>query len=167
MTKKQKQNSNEINHYQMFLFSCFFCFIIMLNSNYVNKQRNLIKLNKEKELLFNKLIQKRQLSELTEGSWSTSDEICSRGSKDLINYYKTGDLSEIDLKEGPIKSENKNEGYMQALIKLVRGLVDENEGGDDDGDDNDDEESSDSSSSKFDKKNIIEYGKRILPMLVF
>ena len=56
---------------------------------------------------------------------------------------------------------------MQALIKLVRGLVDENEGGDDDGDDNDDEESSDSSSSKFDKKNIIEYGKRILPMLVF
>ena len=112
MTKELKESTNQIKHYQIILLSCFFGCILMLNSNYVNKNRDLIRLDKEREVLFNNLIQQRQLSEDS----SSTDEICSRASKDLNEYYKTADLSKIDLEDGPIKAEDKNEGYMKALI---------------------------------------------------
>ena len=162
MTNEQKESTNQIKHYQIILLSCFFGCILMLNSNYINKKRDLIKLDKEREVLFNNLIQQRQLSEDTS---SSTDEICSRASKDLNEYYETADLSKIDLDEGPIKAEDKDEGYMKALIKIVRSFADE--GDEEEDDEGEDDSDSDSSSSKISKENLIEYGKRILPMLVF
>ena len=161
MTKEQKESTNQIKHYQIILFSCFFGCILMLNSNYVNKNRDMIRLDKEREVLFNNLIQQRQLSEDS----SSTDEICSRASKDLNEFYKTADLSKIDLEDGPIKAEDKNEGYMKALIKIVRSFADE--GGEEEDDEGEGDSDSDSSSSKISKKNILEYGNRLIPMLVF
>ena len=123
MIKEQKDSTNQIKHYQIILLSCFFCCILMLNSNYVNKNREMIRLDKEREVLFNHLIQQRQLSEDS----SSTDEICSRASKDLNEYYETADLSKIDLEDGPIKAEDKNEGYMKALINIVRTMADDSE----------------------------------------
>ena len=74
MTKEQKESTNQIKHYQIILLSCFFGCILMLNSNYVNKSRDLIRLDKEREVLFNNLIQGTQLSE---DSTSKTDKICS------------------------------------------------------------------------------------------
>ena len=160
MIKEQKESTNQIKHYQIILLSCFFGCILMLNSNYVNKNREMIRLDKERQVLFNNLIQQRQLSEDS----SSTDEICSRASKDLNEYYKTADLSKIDLEDGPIKAEDKNEGYMKALIKIVRSFADE---GEEEEDDEGDSDSDDDSSSKISKENILEYGKRLIPILVF
>ena len=100
----------------------------------------------------------RKLEPQTEAQ-KDSDEVCSRGSDDLIEYYKTGDLSLIKLDEGPIQSENKDEGYMKALRDLVNNLV----GGEDDNN-----EHLRNLEEKSDTDLIIEYGKsRILAMVVF
>ena len=48
MTKDQKENSSQLKPYQVFLLSCLLGSILILNSVYVNKNRDLVKLNKEK-----------------------------------------------------------------------------------------------------------------------
>ena len=63
MTKDQKENSSQLKPYQVFLLSCLLGSILILNSVYVNKNRDLIKLNKEKGILFNKIINGRKLQE--------------------------------------------------------------------------------------------------------
>ena len=63
MTKDQKENNSQLKPYQVFLLSCLLGSILILNSVYVNKNRDLIKLNKEKGILFNKIINGRKLQE--------------------------------------------------------------------------------------------------------
>ena len=171
MTKEQKEITTQLKPYQVFLLSCLFCSILILNSFYVNKNRDFMKQEKEKDILFNRIIQGRKLQETSTPN-NYSEAVCSRGSEDLIEYYETGDLSKIDLEEGQIKCEDKDSPYMQALIDLVSNFA---------GNDDEDEEEEDDGSgiggepgnalrnleSEIDKEKVIEYGKRILPMLVF
>ena len=178
MTKDQKENSSQLKPYQVFLLSCLLGSILILNSVYVNKSRDLIKLNKEKGILFNKIINGRKLQEGDEPI-SYSDEVCSRGSKSLIEYYETGDLSKIDLENAEIKCENSDSGYMKALIDIVKSFTgdgdEEEDEGDNDGNPVGDRTPSEPGDddrlrnleSEIDKEKIMEYGSRILPMLVF
>ena len=155
MSKIQKDS--QLKHYHIFLLGCLLGSVMIINSIYVNKNRDLIKQNKEKEALFTNIIKGRILSENPK---TYSEEVCSRGSESLRKYYETGDLSEIDLEDGEIKCEDKDKGYMQALIRIVRKIV-----GDDDGEDS--AQNNLRNLASFDKEDIIEYGKRILPMVVF
>ena len=87
---------------------------------------------KEKNSLFNDIIHKRFLEENENNSGlnkknEKSYEICKRGSDKLRDYYKTGDLSKIDIENANIECENKNEDYRKALIDITREIFDENE----------------------------------------
>ena len=150
---------------------------MMLNSNYVNEKRAMQKENKDNTNSFNEFVKLRNLDDSGNNSGhENSNKVCSMGSDDLVEYYKTGDLSKIGLENKEIQCEDKDKDYMKALIALVR----KNIGGDDDNDNDSDEgegennnnnineeKNSDDSNESSDKENLITYGKRILPMLVF
>ena len=95
MTKEQ--DDFQIKHYQIILIACLIGSVMIINSIYVNKNRDLIRLDKEQGVLFNNLIRGRMLSEDSADSQIYSKEVCSRGSENLRKYYETGDLSKIDL----------------------------------------------------------------------
>ena len=160
MSKEQKQFKEKLKPFQFILLSCFLVSVMLLNSNYVNNQREAIKSEKRSEELFSKLIQKRKLENTNENT----EEVCSRASDSLNEYYKTGDLSEIDLDDKPIKCEDKDKSYMQTLIDLVREYAD------------DDSSNGGSSSSNdrlrnlkgdLDTDKLIDYLMRVLPFAVF
>ena len=95
MPREKELALTRINPYYMILLSCLLCTILMLNSNYVNEQRAKERLNQERKDFFDQVMSLRKLEPQTEAQ-KDSDEVCSRGSDDLIEYYKTGDLSLIE-----------------------------------------------------------------------
>ena len=175
MTPKLKSIFSKFNTINIILLGCIFGILLVLNSNYVNEKKAQVKLNKEQDALFKKLISKRKLSSVDEDGEEyiyLTDEVCSRGSEDLEKYYKTNDLSLIDLDDGAIKCEDKDKDYMKALIELVRGLVDKNDDNDNDNDGDGTRRMNNNPNLRNlidddDKENIKKYGKRVLPMLVF
>ena len=163
MTKTSDEKSSKLKPYQMILLSCLLAAFMIINSNNVNYNRDLAKLNKEKGELFDRIIKTRRLS--SSSSQTYSAEICERGSDDLKEYYQTGDpkIIDIDPNEG-IKCEDKDETYMKALINIVRTMAD------------DTEEESDGGRrnlrnlggvSDIDQQDLTDYGMRFLPMAVF
>ena len=161
MTKKQEEKTSRLKPYQMILLSCLLATFMIVNSNYVNYNRDLEKLNKEKGELFDNIINIRKLS-----SKNYSEEICTRASDDLNEYYQTGDLSKIDIDDGSIDCKDKDQTYMAALISIVRTMLD------------DSEENGNSSPvntnlrnlggfSDIEKQDITDYAMRLLAMLVF
>ena len=163
MTKVQDEDTPKLKPYQIILLSCLLGSILVLNSNYVNKNRDLAKLNKEKEELFDNIIQTRRLS-----GKNYSEEVCSKGSDDLIEYYKTGDLSKIDLDEDSIECEDKDKDYMKTLISIMRSITDDKE----DDDHNDvsnegDDRLRNLGVDSIPQDDLISYGMRLLAMIVF
>ena len=163
MTDEQSEKLSKLKPYQIILISCLLCSILVVNSNSVNKNRDLAKLNKQKEELFDSIIQRRILQ-----SKNYSEDVCSRASDDLIEYYKTGDLSKIDIDgSGSIECKNKDSGYMKALISIVRAVS---------GDDKEDSNDVDDTGYRDRLRNLedlntddlLDYSlDRILPMAVF
>ena len=165
MTLELKKISSKLKPYHIIIMSCLLATIMIINSNNVNKDRALMKENVEKDGLFRKIIGGRLLSErnLEVNNHENSEKVCSKGSDDLIDYYKTGDPSKIGLDDDDIKCEDKDSDYMKALIDLVRNNLGNNKKNTDTPENLRmiEEESSD------DKDNIIKYGMRILPMVIF
>ena len=165
MTLELKKISSKLKPYHIIIMSCLLATIMIINSNNVNKDRALMKENVEKDVLFRKIIGGRLLSErnLEVNNHENSEKVCSKGSDDLIDYYKTGDPSKIGLDDDDIKCEDKDTDYMKALIDLVRNNIGDNKKNTDTPENLRmiEEESSD------DKDNIIKYGMRILPMVIF
>ena len=178
----------KLKPYHIILFSCLLSPLLILNSNYVNKQRAEAKLNKEKSILFNKIISRRYLQEeAQENSSSNSDEVCRRGSPELVSYYETGDLKKIDLDDKPIKSDQRGKAYFDALINIIKSVTGGNE--EDDGNDSspeynngeqdggnygNDETGEDGNGERRNlveigeiKDDLITYVKHILPILIF
>ena len=170
MTKTRDENSSKLKPYQMILLSCLLGTFMIINSNHVNYNRDLAKLNKEKGELFDNIINTRRLSS---GSNSYSQEVCSRASDDLKKYYQTGDPNIIDVNPNKsIECEDKNEKYMMALINIVRTVMDDSE-----------EDSNPSSGadgtgerrnlrnlggiSDVEQQDLTDYGMRFLAMGVF
>ena len=172
MTQELKKLDSKIKYYHILILGCMLIPFIIINSNYVNNQRAEVKLNEEKRKLFDKIINGRNLEGEGAPKKSNSksdkiDEVCKRGSEELNNYYKTGNLEEIELKEGGIKSEDKDKDYMQALINILKSQLK--------GDGNKDSNAGDvgghrilnEEGSKISKDDIMVYGKHLLPVLVF
>ena len=185
MSKEKKEFTSKIKFYHMLLLGCVLTTLLILNSNSVNEKRAKDKLNKEKSILFDKIISERLLEEgeTDKSNKSSIDEVCKRGSEKLNNYYKTGNLEEIDLKKGNIECEDKDKEYMQVIIKLLKSKLgggsdkeEEKEGEKEKEEENapegtrrnlEDEEDNNKEEGEISKDDIITYGKHILPALVF
>ena len=155
MTKDEDLFVSKLKPYHIILISCLLCTVMIFNSNHINEQRAKQRLNKEMSQNYNEMMALRRL----QGN-KDSDKVCSKGSDDLIEYYKTGDLSLIDLEEGAIKCEDKDASYMKALRGLSRKLF------------GDSDESSENTLRNLDegdstKDNLMQYLNRILPLAVF
>ena len=209
MSNENKKLSQKIKAYHILILGIILCPLMIINSNYVNNQRAEEKLYKEKSRLFNKIILGRNLQDgggagagggvpgadpdtpTPEGDPEKSkegekddtkskvDEVCERGSEELKKYYKTGNLEEIDLKDGKIKCEDKDKDYIKAIINILKSKFgEEEEGEDEEGEGSgrrnlDGGEEKDNSDDKSEEgeddltNNIIAYGKHLLPTLIF
>ena len=161
---KSEQN---IKTYHMIILSLFLSSLLILNSNNINKQREQKKITEDKNKFFNKIISNRKLQEPNEPIvQSNSDKVCEKGSKELREYYKTGDMSLIGLKENEgIKYDDKDSKYMKALKLIVKKLV---------GSDNDENENGSSGGGRrlesFDtetKNAVVDYLMHMIPIIVF
>ena len=157
MTNEQNGAKSRLKPYHIILLSCLLSTMLIKNSNTVNNNRAQKKLNQEKTELFNKIVYGRMLSGTV--SNPNTEEVCSRASDDLKEYYKTGDPSKIDLDNEAIECKDKDKSYMKALIDLVKSYV----GDDDDG--NDDRLRN--LGGEIDTDKVKEYGMRVLAMAVF
>ena len=167
MTKPKENNSfSKLKPFHIIIISCMLASLMILNSNNVNEKRAIKRSSIETKISFNQMASIRKLQG-PEMNHEDSDKVCSRGSDSLVEYYKTGDLAKIDLDEDEIECEDKDKDYMQALIEIVR----KNVGGDDDNEGDEqrlrDLEGEEEDEGGIDKDNIIKYGMRILPMLIF
>ena len=128
---KGEKEKTTFKAYHIFIIACILSPLLILNSNYVNNRKEKIKTNEGNSKLFDQIILGRQLEgvEGDEGGAKTgTDKICEKGHDDLVVYYKTGDLGKIGLDDKPIKAEDKDEPYLQSLIKIIKSL---SGGGDD------------------------------------
>ena len=163
MTKTSDEKSSKLKPYQMILLSCLLATFMIINSNNVNYNRDLAKLNKEKGELFDRIIKTRRLS--SSSSQTYSAEICARGSDDLKEYYQKGDPKIIDIDpHKSIECEEKDETYMKALINIVRTIADDTEEDSDGGRRN---LRNLGGVSDIDQQDLTDYGMRFLPMGVF
>ena len=164
MSNGKNLSTSRLKAYHIFLMSCLLTTLMILNSNHVNEAKALQKENERANALFSRIISIRNLDESTPTiNHDDSDAVCARGSKELNEYYKTGDLSKIDLDDDGIKSEEKDQSYMKALRAIVKKFID----GDDKDEDDDDTLRTLEEIAGIEKQNLIDYGKRILPMLIF
>ena len=164
MSNGKNLSTSRLKAYHIFLMSCLLATLMILNSNRVNEAKALQKENERANALFSRIISIRNLDESTPTiNHDDSDAVCARGSKELNEYYKTGDLSKIDLDDDGIKSEEKDQSYMKALRAIVKKFID----GDDKDEDDDDTLRTLEEIAGIEKQNLIDYGKRILPMLIF
>jgi hypothetical protein len=181
MTNEKKESILKLKSYHIIILGCLLSSLLIINSNYVNDQRAKEKLYKEKSQLFDQIIMKRYLQEQEQPKDST-DEICKRGTQDLIDYYKTGNLETIDLKDEKIKCEDKDKDYINALINLIKKFA----GGQGEGDDNEENPEENPEGTPVDpphdgrrnlegesmsidemQDDLMSYGMHILPILAF
>ena len=196
MIRKNKELNSNIKFYHTIILGCLFSSLLILNSNYVNSQREQEKLNKEKKKIFDKIIYGRYLEGEEDGAEKKSgtEQVCERGSQELKDYYKTGDLTKIKLDDKNIECEDKDSDYMKAIINIIKTTVGDVFGGDEEDDNNknndpekgreppeepiedggrilndegEKKDSEDGSSEEINKDDIITYGKHILPVLIF
>ena len=148
MPEAHKKNSKPLKYYHFIILSCVLCVIFIINSNHVNKERFLKKYNQVKNGIYENI---KTLRNLQDSSINYSNKVCSKASDDLIEYYKTGDPSKIDIDSNEITYENKNEPYMEYLIAIVKNIG------------NDDNDSGGNSL----QKSATDYGMRFIPMMIF
>ena len=153
----QKELKEKIKPYHIILLSCLLASLMILNSNYVNNQKQAFKSKKQSEQYFSEMMNIRRLS----GENSNTEEICSRAADDLIDYYKTGDLSKIDLDNEPIKCEDKDKSYMKTLIDIVREMAGDSSS------ENDGNSRLRNLGGSLDTNKLVDYLMRTLPFLIF
>jgi len=153
----RKEPKEKIKPYHIILLSCLLASLMILNSNYVNNQKQEFKSKKQSEQYFSEMMNIRRLS----GENSNTEEVCSRAADDLINYYKTGDLSKIDLDNEPIKCEDKDKSYMKTLIDIVREMAGDSSS------ENDGNSRLRNLGGSLDTNKLVDYLMRTLPFLIF
>ena len=140
---EKKKFTPRLKSYHLLFLAIILCPILILNSNYVNKNRLENKLSEEAKEKFDKIIFGRRLDEFPEDT----EKVCKKGSDDQKEYYKTGDGSKIGIKEGPISSEDRPD-YINNLIDIVKS-------------------SSDSGESIDVKEKLTPYIKHLFPVIFF
>ena len=148
MPEEKKKNSKRLKNYHFIILSCVLCMFFIINSNNVNKERFMSKLNQVKEGIYENI---KSLRNLQDSSINYSGQVCSKASDDLIEYYKTGDKSKIDIDSDEITCEDKDKPYMQNLIAAVKSINDDNNDGE----------------GKSLQQTGIDYGMRFIPFFIF
>ena len=128
MTDSKKNFTSKLNTIHFVILGCLLGSLLIFNSDYVNNQKASAKLNEEKSRLFNRIISTRKLQANTltddpDDFIYETDEVCSRASDDLQEYYKTSDPSKIELNNDAFECEDKDKEYMQALIELFKSFA--------------------------------------------
>ena len=155
MSKEHDKSKIELKPYHIFILSCLLASLMILNSNNVNNKRASLKLAKENEITFTNMVKLRKLEDS-----ERTQEICSRASDKLNEYYETGDLGKIDLDNDPIKCEDQDTSYMQALIGIVRDLAD-------DEDPRPQENLRNLKEDEIDMEKVMDYIMRLIPFAIF
>ena len=149
MTNERKKNSPNLKPYHIIILACILSPLLIMNSKYVNNQRNQKKIYKEKSKLFEKILKSRKLEdnegaeegaeavakkEETDTPKTPSDKVCDKGHAELREYYKTGDLEKIGETDDGIHCEDKDKDYLKALINIIKIAMgdegDKSDGGD-------------------------------------
>lgn len=177
MKEDQLKFIQKLKPYHIILLACILSPLLVINSNYANKKRAREKLNLQKKRLFDKIISTRTLNEgelepnESESNNSTnSDKVCGRGTEELRNYYKTGDLAEIDIdKSKGLECEEKEKAYFKSLINIIKIALGSDEGEEEEEGDIERNESELRNLLSIDevKDDIINYGKHLIPVLIF
>ena len=128
MIDSKKNFTSKLNTIYFVILGCLLGSLLIFNSDYVNNQKASAKLNEEKSRLFNRIISTRKLQANTltddpDDFIFETDEVCSRASDDLQEYYKTSDPSKIELNNDAFECEDKDKEYMQALIELFKSFA--------------------------------------------
>lgn len=132
MTKESNKYTPRLKYYHIILISIILSPLLILNSNSVNKRREQEKsLEKEIKNLF---LRKLDFT-------SDTNATCQKGTKELQEYYESGDGEKIGLDKINLES-GETPGHITALINLIS-----NEG--DSG------------------QNITDYIMHIIPVLIF
>ena len=151
----EKKFSPKLKYIFTLLIVAIFSIIFILNSNSVNKE-----VNKGKNV-FEKIISGRSLEEV-EKEDKNSTKICEKTSDTLKKYYQTGEKSILGIDDDNIKG--KEGEHIEALINLLKINFSKKE-----------KEINDNNRILFELnefkneeylKNIITYGKHILPLIV-
>ena len=138
-------NQKSISHF-LIILACILSLILIINSNNVNSKRI------EDKKLFDKVIKTRKLEE---------NNICEKCHKELKEYYLTGDLEKIGLKNDLIsyKIKDKEKKYIKALINRLENLIY--------GKDKDENNSILDLNLMKKDNNIKIYFKHLLPVVIF
>ena len=165
MDTNERQLTKKFKTFHIILLSFLLGSLLILNSNNVNEKKTSEKISKEKDDLFNNLINKRFLEEKEDSEEkSNSEKVCENASTELKSYYKSGDVTKIELKEEEeIECEVCKKDYMEALISLVRKYLDDDKKK---SDDISTENSEKEEEEKSDKDYIITYARRILLVVI-
>ena len=132
MTKESNKYTPRLKYYHIILISIILSPLLILNSNSVNKRR-------EQEKSLEKEIKNIFLRKLDFAS--DTNDTCKKGTKELQEYYESGDEEKIGLDKINLES-GETPGHITALINLIS-----NEG--DSG------------------QNITDYIMHIIPVLIF
>ena len=143
MTNQKTKLNKKINPYLILILGCILSSLLIFNSNLINTEKNKYQLYKEKSRLFDKIISIRKLdgetpedntesptpeNEENSKTEEGTDKVCQKGSESLVEYYKTGDLSKIELEEGNIECKEKDKGYFKALLNIIQKMTSEKDG---------------------------------------
>ena len=164
MTSEDQKNITTFKTFHILILGCLLSTFLVLNSNYVNDKRANLQLNEEKSILFDEIIADRHLEEQV----SPFDKVCAKGSEDLVEYYKTGDLDKIGL--GKDSDKEEKEPYVTSLINIIKAYVGEDNSKNSEGDVT---SSGDSGRLRnlqsFDavQDDLVNYVKHLLPILAF
>ena len=109
MTKESNKYTPRLKYYHIILISIILSPLLILNSNSVNKKREQEKsLEKEIKNLF---LRKLDFT-------SDTNAICQKGTKELQEYYESGDGEKIGLDEINLESGHTPD-HITALINLI------------------------------------------------
>ena len=117
MAKHQKQNSLYLKNYYIILLIFILCLLPIINSKYVNNQKNLLKLNNEGNELFDRIIRKLEENQEENTFSKNSDKICK------ANSYNTGDFENLDNLNNFITYENEDKKYFKSFLNIINYFV--------------------------------------------
>ena len=113
-----KSSNPNLTNYYIILIGILFSPLLIINSSYKIKQRELSKMNNNDNNSDINFLRKLDFN-------SDSMEICSKSSDDLINYFKTGDTNYVSLYT--YEEDKEPSEITITYINLITGEGDEDE----------------------------------------
>ena len=116
---KSNKFTQKLKFYHIALISMILCPFLILNSNSINKKREEVKLEEEKNIFMRKLYA-RKLGE-DDKFIEDTNKVCEKASKDVRDYYSgKGDLNSLGVDDSNVERKDKNK-YIDGLINVVSG----------------------------------------------